>query len=108
MQGTVRTLIASIVAVGTSPVSAAQAQDVRQGRELAREVCASCHEIRPGQSRSPIATAPSFQRIAETPGMTAAALNVWLTVHEHPTMPMIKLSRDEVRNVSAYILSLNR
>lgn len=38
--------------------------------------------------------------------MTAAAHNIWLTSHDYPSMPRLKLSRDEVRNVSAYILSL--
>ena len=102
-----RTLIISIAAT-VATVSAAQAQDVRQGRKLAREVCASCHAISPDQQHSPRAAAPTFQRIARTPGMTATALNVWLTSHEHPTMPRFKLSRNEVRDVSAYILSLKR
>jgi len=41
-----------------------------------------------------------------TPGMTAAALNFWLTAHVHPTMPLLILSSQQVRDVSAYILSL--
>jgi hypothetical protein len=38
--------------------------------------------------------------------MTTAALAVWLTAQSHPTMPMIVLSREQVGDVSAYILSL--
>ena len=90
-------------------VTAVQAQDIgyiRQGRRFALDVCASCHAVRAGQTRSPLATAPSFEAIAKTPGMTAAALNFWLTAHPHPTMPLLILSSQQVRDVSAYILSL--
>ncbi|MBS3651592.1 c-type cytochrome [Pseudaminobacter sp. 19-2017] len=101
-----RMLFVVIAFASVAPITATQAQDVRQGRALAREVCASCHAVLGDQSRSPVAEAPSFKTIAMTPGMTAAALNVWLTSHDHFSMPRIELSRDEVRNVSAYILSL--
>ena len=40
------------------------------------------------------------------PGMTEAALAVWLTAQSHPTMPNLILSSQQVRNVSAYLLSL--
>lgn len=101
-----RMLIVSVAST-IALVAAAQAQDVQQGRRLALEVCASCHAVLAGQVLSPVPEAPSFEEIAATPGMTAAALNFWLTAHDHPTMPRLKLSRDEVRGVSAYILDLN-
>ena len=90
-------------------VAASQAQDigdVQQGRQFALDVCASCHAVRAGQTQSPLATAPSFEEIAHTPGMTEAALAVWLTAQSHPTMPNLILSPQQVRNVSAYLLSL--
>ena len=92
-----------------APATVAQAQDIRdirQGRQVALDVYASCHAVRAGQVRSRLATAPSFEAIAKTPGMTAAALAVWLTAHSHPTMPNLILSSQQVRDVSAYILSL--
>lgn len=100
-----RPLIVSVILVVTT-VTSAQAQDIQQGRQFALEVCASCHAVLAGQVQSPVPEAPSFEEIAATPGMTAAALNVWLTAHDHPSMPRIKLSQDEVRDVSAYILDL--
>jgi mono/diheme cytochrome c family protein len=90
-------------------VTAAQAQDIgniRQGLQLARDVCGACHAVRAGETRSPLATAPSFESIAKTPGMTVAALAFWLTAHSHPTMPNLILSSQQLRDVSAYILSL--
>ena len=92
---------------GIVPASRAQdIGDVQQGRQFAIDVCASCHAVRAGQTQSPLATAPSFEEIAHMPGMTAAALTFWLTAQSHPTMPNLILSPQQVRNVSAYVLSL--
>lgn len=80
--------------------------DVQQGRQLAIDICSSCHAVRAGQSQSPLATAPSFDEITHMPGMTATALAFWLTARSHPTMPNLILSPQQVRDVSAYHLSL--
>ena len=104
-----RVLIIASLFGALAAVTAVQAQDIgdiRQGRQLALDVCAPCHAVRAGQPRSPPATAPSFEEIANTPGMTAAALAFWLTAHSHPIMPLLMLSSRQVRDVSAYILSL--
>jgi mono/diheme cytochrome c family protein len=78
--------------------------DLIAGRAFAREVCASCHSVEPSQTASN-ASAPSFQQVADTPGMTATALTVWLQT-SHPTMPNIQLTQAEKRDVIAYIVSL--
>jgi mono/diheme cytochrome c family protein len=101
---TVSALLGALLAV-----TAAQAQgigNIRQRLQFARDVCGSCHGVRDGQTRSPFATAPTFEAIAKTPGMTAAALTFWLAAHSHPTMPNLILSSQQLRDVSAYILSL--
>ncbi|MGO4440364.1 c-type cytochrome [Rhizobium sp. RAF56] len=85
---------------------AVQAQDLQRGQRVALEVCASCHAVLAGQTRSVVTEAPSFEAVAATPGMTAMALNVWLTAQSHPTMPNVILSQTDVKDVSAYILSL--
>jgi hypothetical protein len=43
--------------------------------------------------------------VANTPGMTATALAVWLTT-SHPTMPNIVLEQQDLDNVVAFILTL--
>jgi mono/diheme cytochrome c family protein len=104
-----RTMIVSAVLSILGLVAASQAQDlgdIHQGRQFALDVCAACHAVRAGQTQSPLATAPSFEAIAHMPGMTAAALAFWLTAHSHPTMPNLILAPQQVRNVSAYLLSL--
>lgn len=101
-----RTAITAIIVGTFATAPAVQAQDIQHGRRLALEVCATCHAVLRGQTRSAIAEAPSFEAVAATPGMTAMALNVWLTAQSHPTMPNIILSPIDVQDVSAYILSL--
>ena len=59
----------------------------------------------PNQEFSPLPEAPTFESVANTPGMTELALTVWLQ-SSHPTMPNIVLKQDDLRNVVAYIRSL--
>jgi len=103
-----RTAIAAIITGTLATVPAVQARDIQHGRRLALEVCATCHAVLAGQTRSAVAEAPSFEAVAATPGMTAMALNVWLTAQSHPTMPNIILSPSDVNDVSAYIQSLSK
>jgi mono/diheme cytochrome c family protein len=78
---------------------------VSQGQRLAETVCAQCHAVGAGQRRSPNRAAPSFADIAESPGLTATAIRVWLQT-PHPTMPNIRLGNDEKDGIVAYLLSL--
>jgi hypothetical protein len=51
------------------------------------------------------AAAPTFRAIANTPGMTALALTVFLRT-PHRNMPNLIISDSDRDNVIAYILSL--
>jgi cytochrome c len=51
-----------------------------------------------------IVIGPAFRDIANTSGMTATALRVFLT-SSHPKMPNLILSPGEIADVSSYILS---
>ena len=85
-----------------------QAQEIGQpGRGLvaAQRLCAQCHAVQKGQTRSPNGNAPRFQTIASVPGMTAIALSAALNT-SHRSMPNIMLERDEQADIIAYILSL--
>jgi mono/diheme cytochrome c family protein len=79
--------------------------DAKAGHAYATSVCAECHEVGAGESFSPNPDAPSFQEVADTPGMTAQALSVWLQT-SHPTMPDLIIEPDDMDNVVAYITSL--
>jgi mono/diheme cytochrome c family protein len=100
--------LATLAAVLTIAALRANAQDadVAAGHDLARRVCVACHVVdgeRP--SRPLIAGAPAFRDVANTSGMTATALHVFLTTW-HPKMPNLILKPEEMRDVIAYILSL--
>jgi mono/diheme cytochrome c family protein len=102
-------LAAAIAIVAVAPVVAQQSDgDVARGRAFALETCTPCHVVTSDQlSPRRFADAPSFEAIANTRGMTANALHVFLTT-PHPTMPDLILSPDETDDVVSYILSLRR
>lgn len=90
-----------------SSPAAAQDAEARAGRVTAETNCAECHGVRDGQLESPAASAPSFERIANVPGMTALALQAALQT-THRTMPNVMLKPDELREIVRYILTLKR
>jgi mono/diheme cytochrome c family protein len=96
---------ASLLASGYA--ANAQDADIEAGAAYAQEVCAACHAVLPNEELSPLPQAPTFQSVADTPGMTELALTVWLQ-SSHPTMPNIILKQDDLRNVVAYIRSLEK
>jgi mono/diheme cytochrome c family protein len=90
------------------PTLAAHAQVIgnpQRGGELARDVCADCHAIRDRQGVSPNPRSPTFYEVANSPGMTAAALTVTLTT-PHAGMPMFTFTPEQRQNIIGYILSL--
>jgi mono/diheme cytochrome c family protein len=99
------TLAAALLALSSEAL--AQEADIEAGAAYAKTVCAACHAVLPNEQVSPLPQAPTFQSVADTPGMTEMALTVWLQ-SSHPTMPNIVLAPDDMRNVVAYIRSLDR
>jgi mono/diheme cytochrome c family protein len=99
------TVLAAVMLLGSAHAALAQEGDATAGQAYAKQVCAACHAVLANQEISPLAQAPTFQKVADTPGMTEMALSVWLQ-SSHPTMPNIILKPDDLRNVVAYIVSL--
>ena len=99
------TVVAAAMLLGSAHAALAQEGDATAGQAYAKEVCAACHAVLPNEQISPLAQAPTFQKVANMPGMTEMALSVWLQT-SHPTMPNIILKPDDLRNVVAYIVSL--
>ena len=100
-------LLASAMLLLSSYTGHAQDADIAAGEAYAEKVCAACHAVLANENMSPLPQAPTFQSVADTPGMTELALTVWMQ-SSHPTMPNIMLKPDELRNVVAYIRSLDR
>jgi mono/diheme cytochrome c family protein len=97
---------ATVLMFGASNnLSAAELGDVQAGERFARETCASCHAIEKGAKASPDADAPTFQAVANTPGLNRRALIVFFRT-PHKNMPNLIVKGDEADDVIAYILSL--
>jgi mono/diheme cytochrome c family protein len=95
--------IGALVAGTTFVLSATTSQ--AQQPEVARNTCSECHATQKGQLLSPNLRAPTFVEIADTPGVTAAALLLMLTT-PHAGMPMFILSPEQRQQIIDYVLSL--
>jgi mono/diheme cytochrome c family protein len=101
-----RTATLAAVLAATAFNVNAQDGDLAAGRAFAREACITCHVVEPTNvSPRVVAIGPNFQDVANTKGMTATALRVFLTT-SHPKMPNLILTPEQITDVSAYILSL--
>ena len=81
------------------------APDPANGRELASRLCSNCHLVGSGQQAQANVDVPSFHEIAEKQGQTVGAIMAHIMLPKHP-MPTIPLTKSELANLAAYILSL--
>lgn len=79
--------------------------DALAGREVAQRWCATCHVVAPGQTTATSDSIPTFMSIAARPNVTQDGLRAFLA-DPHGRMPPLVLSRADIDNLSAYILSL--
>jgi mono/diheme cytochrome c family protein len=94
---------ALVLGCAASAIAAEEAGDPQAGFEYAHTYCANCHGI--SEEKSPLREATRFRIVADRPGMTATALQVWMQT-SHPTMPNIIVVPKDMLNVIAYIVSL--
>lgn len=81
--------------------------DPAAGLRLAATWCANCHQVAPGGPGPSSDAAPAFQAIARMPSTTSMALRAFLQT-PHPNMPNYHLTREELDDLVAYLLSLQR
>jgi cytochrome c len=98
---------ALLLAVSATPALAQNAGDTFAGRRLAETWCSTCHVVTATQTQATSTGAPPFQAIAAQKAFTPMALNAFLQTPHH-RMPDLHLTRDEIDDVSAYIISLRR
>jgi mono/diheme cytochrome c family protein len=87
-----------------------QAQEIgnpSQGLRIARTVCAECHLVDKLPGQSPNLVAPTFEHIANIPGMNSAALTAALRT-SHESMPNIIIKGSDLSDVIAYVMSLRK
>ncbi len=101
--------IALFIATAFLAAGAARAQDILTGKGLAQVWCSDCHLVDPQERKSGRDSAPTFLSIARMKSTTEASLAAFLsTPHGRGRMPDLVLNREEIQDVSAYILSLRK
>jgi mono/diheme cytochrome c family protein len=79
--------------------------DPVRGLETARKLCASCHIVEESQKGAAQPGIPSFRYMANRDGQSEANLRENM-IHPFPPMTDTHLTLKEIKNISAYILSL--
>jgi hypothetical protein len=93
----------SVKAVGGS--AATGAPDPNHGRDLAARLCSNCHLVGTTEQQHANVDIPSFSEIANQEGQSAGAIMAAIMLPKHP-MPTIPLTKSELADLAAYILSL--
>jgi mono/diheme cytochrome c family protein len=81
------------------------AASVARGSEVARRVCAACHAVAPGDPSPRSDTRPFWNRGLRHTALLEGRLQQFSS-HGHYEMPKLDLRPDELRDVAAYIDSL--
>jgi mono/diheme cytochrome c family protein len=101
-------LQAAMIVVFTAQQAGAQTEgDPDAGRKLAGTWCENCHVVGISQQRGTSTGAPTFTAIAAMKSTTFMGLQAFLQT-PHARMPDFHLSRDEIDDVAAYIISLKK
>jgi mono/diheme cytochrome c family protein len=99
-------LVLAFAGMLASPTAGAQEiGNAKRGEVMASRLCSECHYTGVYDAESRNAKAAPFRAIANTRGMTAMALGVWMQT-SHPTMPNIRLTPETLDDIIAYIRSL--
>ena len=78
--------------------------DASRGKRLSEKLCASCHVVRPDQTRGVVAGVPSFRAMAELSGQRISSI----LISPHTPMPNMQLTRNEIADIITYIDDLRR
>ena len=79
--------------------------DSAHGKDLAARLCSNCHLVGALRQERANADIPSFHEIANMKTQTAGAIVAHIILPKHP-MPVIPLTKSELADLAAYIMSL--
>lgn len=97
---------AAVSSATARPKEPALSASAQRGLTVAQARCASCHALTPNES-SPNPEAPSFDDVANREGLTADTLRGYLRdAHNYPDAMNFRIGRRDVRDLSAYIVTL--
>jgi cytochrome c len=105
-------LLAGVLIAGASLFAGAvQAQihpDAKTGHKIASKLCTGCHIVGDKAANASMpADVPTFEEIANQPGQATEKIAGRIVI-PHPPMPTINLTREEIGDVAAYIMSLRK
>lgn len=86
------------------PQAMAQPADAERGRDLAERWCTTCHIVAEDVPGGTIG--PAFSAMIDLRGRSEAQLKGWLAAPHNP-MPDFNLSEREIRDLVAYIATVN-
>ena len=95
----------TLIALVLSAQCSAQPAAPDRGHALAVQLCQQCHAVDRGVTGPILADVPSFAAIAARSLVTAEYLAARIIV-PHPEMPGVPLTRQELRDIIAYIMDL--
>ncbi|MYZ49353.1 c-type cytochrome [Propylenella binzhouense] len=97
--------VSAFLLVACTGGTALAAGNAERGGTIAGRWCASCHLVGPGQT-SASADVPTFAAVAARSKGELGWLEGFLA-DPHPAMPDMSLTRQEIRDLAAYIGSLD-
>ena len=101
LPATLALMLLPLAATAQEPERKVPRADPEQGAVLAQRWCATCHVVSKSQSKATDG-ARSFAAIAQSPDFNVDRLAFFL-LDPHPVMPNMTLSRNEARDIAAYI-----
>jgi cytochrome c len=87
------------------PLAAQETGNSAEGKHLAEMWCSSCHVITPTAAAKGRNGVPTFAAVARRPSTTPASLRTSF-LRPHPEIQNMHATPDEIRDLTAYIMSL--
>ena len=80
------------------------APDPIHGQELAQRLCSNCHLVSVTQEQVNV-DVPTFNEIANMQDQTEGSIMAKIVIPKHP-MPVIPITKTELKDLAAYIMTL--
>jgi mono/diheme cytochrome c family protein len=100
-------MVAVSLTVWLSPAHAQNVSDIAAGRQLAGKYCSKCHLVTSQSDHGSVVGPPTFTAIANNSSTSVQSLRGFFE-RPHYGMQDLHLSRVEIDDLAAYILSLRR
>lgn len=82
--------------------------EARRGLAFAQQHCSACHGVT-ANSSSPNPESPTFEDIANRPGLTATTLRAFLRdSHNYPAAMNFSVDQDRINDLAQYVVTLKR